>query len=64
MVVLLEIPKVLNQKIRKALDLIKEHFNNYPQLNENNKIAPSLIDVDSSNRFVSDTEKVLGMVRI
>lgn len=57
MTILLEIPKVMNQKIRKAFDLIKDHFNNYPQLNANNKIDPSLIDVDSNNRFVTDTEK-------
>lgn len=39
------------KKIASALDT------DYAELNENKKIDPALIDQDSSNRFVTDTEK-------
>lgn len=52
------IPKLLSPThIRSAILKIVENFTNYPELNEDGKIDPSLIDVDSSNRFVTDTEK-------
>lgn len=52
------IPKLLSPThIRSAILKIVENFTNYPELNEDGKIDPSLIDVDSSNRFVTDVEK-------
>lgn len=63
---MLSIPRVLNQGLRNALRSIIESYqskdeknqsNGYIGANSSGKLNPNQISLDSSNRFVSDTEK-------